>query len=169
MVWVPLFPSVLFSFCRNYSRKYGIPKQRQKIIHANMDEIRIYPHVRLTIEHFQRQKNIRGSLKVQCYKSIIPTSNTTFIKGNNFLKYACWHLTLFGFPIGRLKSETIFPIGIAHWLKWPSQIFQKKKLFSKIFLWYPKVGFFRVRITLGDQRKFFEKSGLAISTTTQCQ
>ena len=116
-------------------RKYGIPKQRQNIIHANMDEIRIYPHVRLTIEHFQRQKNIRESLKVtnfpQCYKNIIPTSNTTFIKGNNFLRYACRHLTLFGFPIGRIKSESIFLIGIAHLLKWLGWVF------SQLIFWPP--------------------------------
>ena len=38
-------------------------------------------------------------------------------------------MTLFGFPIGRIKSETIFPIGIAHWSKWPNQIFPKKIFF----------------------------------------
>ena len=41
------------------------------------------------------------------------------------------NVTLFGFPIGRIKSETIFPIGIAHWSKWPNQIFQKKREIQK--------------------------------------
>jgi hypothetical protein len=47
-----------------------------------------------------------------------------------------WQIS--GFPRRRIKSETIFLIVIAHWLKWPNQIFPKKKFFSKIYLWYPK-------------------------------
>ena len=36
-----------------------------------------------------------------------------FKKGNNFPRYGCPPLALFGFPNGRIKSKTIFPIGIA--------------------------------------------------------
>ena len=36
-----------------------------------------------------------------------------YTKGNRILTYGCPPLALFGFPKGRIKSETIFPIGIA--------------------------------------------------------
>ena len=79
-----------------------------------------------------------------------------------------WQIS--GFSRGRIKSETIFPIGIAHWLKWPNQIFPKKNKFFKniplvpqrnpylkTYLRVPKVNYWIFYF-------FLEKSGLAIST-----
>ena len=58
-------------------------------------------------------------------------------KGNNFLRYGCPPLALFGFPKGRIKSEAIFPIGIAHWSTSRSRFLLK-------FIFWPPGGTFLV-------------------------
>ena len=95
-----------------------------------------------------------------------------FIKGNRISRYGCRVQTLFRFPMGRIKIKTIVPIGIAHWSKWPNQIFPKKS-FS---FGPPKVSLPEKKNTLGYRRKIFEKkifflekSGLAILARAQCQ
>ena len=103
------------------------------------------------------------------------TEKTIHTKGNNFAGFGRRIYALFMFPRGKIKSKTIFPIGITHWLKWPNQIFPKKYFFQKFSFGPPKGSSPEKNLPWGTKGKFLkkkfflEKSGLAMLTSAQCQ